>query len=96
MKTILCKNTNHETESLKTMKVTTVLEEKIVLFIALAKILKRERASHHSAFMGSCPTVSYTILSLSAQWVSSPSREYKHGVSRKFHYCFVFGLNQES
>ena len=34
------------------MNVTTVLEEKIVLFIASAKILEQREASHHPAFMG--------------------------------------------
>ena len=41
MKTILCKNTNYETESLNAMNVATVLEEKIVLFIGSAKISER-------------------------------------------------------
>ena len=42
MKTILYKNTNHETESLNAMNVATVLEGKIVLFICSAKIPERE------------------------------------------------------
>ena len=67
------------------MNVATVLEEKIVLFIASAKIPEREGAHHHSAFMGNCPTISHTILALFTQWVSSPSRESKRGVSPKFH-----------
>ena len=38
LKTILCKNTNHKTESLKEINVAAVLEGKIVLFIGSAKI----------------------------------------------------------
>ena len=57
------------------MKVTTVLEEQIVLFIASAKIPERRGTSHHPAFMGNCSTISHTFLALSKQWVSSPSRE---------------------
>ena len=76
------------------MNVATVFEEKIVLFIASAKIPEREGAYHHSAFMGNCSTVSHTILALSTQWVSSPSREQKRGV--KISFCFVFGVNQQN
>ena len=57
------------------MNVATVLEGKIVLFIGSAKIPEREGAYHHPPFMDNCPTISNTILALSAQWVSSPSRE---------------------
>ena len=57
------------------MKVTTVLEGKVVLFIATAKIPEVRGATHHSAFMGNYPTISHTYLALSTQLVSSPSRE---------------------
>ena len=49
------------------MKVTTVLEEQIVLFIASAKIPERRGTSHHPAFMGNCSTISHTFLALSTQ-----------------------------
>ena len=55
------------------MNVTTVLEEKIVLFIALGKILEREGSILPSSFYG--PAISHTFLALSTQLVSSPSRE---------------------
>ena len=32
-------------------------------------------ASHHLAFMGNCPTVSYTFFALPTQWMSSASTE---------------------
>ena len=67
MKTILRKNTNHETESLNPMNVATVLEGKIVLFTGSAKILEREGAYYHPAFMGNYPTLSHTILVLPNQ-----------------------------
>ena len=57
------------------MNVTAVLEGKIFLFIALAKIRSTREASHHLAFMGNFPTISYTFLALSSQLVSSFSRE---------------------
>ena len=52
MKTILCKNTNHEAESLNEMDVENVLEGKIVLFIGLAKIPEREGSISPSSFYG--------------------------------------------
>ena len=55
MKTILCKNTNYETESLNAMNVATVLEEKIVLFIGSAKIPEREGSISPSSFYGQLP-----------------------------------------
>ena len=55
------------------MNVTTVLEGKIVLFIALGKILEREGSILPSSFYG--PAISHTFLALSTQLVSSPSRE---------------------
>ena len=64
----------HETESLNTMNVATVLEGKIVLLIGPAKIPECE-GSVSPAFMSNCPTISHTILALSTQWVSSSSRE---------------------
>ena len=46
----------------------------------------RERgASHHQAFMLNCTTVSNTFLALSTQWINFPSREWRRGVSPKFH-----------
>ena len=55
MKTILCKNMNHETESLNAMNVATVLEGKIVLFIGSAKIPGREGSISPSSFYGQLP-----------------------------------------
>ena len=52
MKTILYKNTNDETESLNVMNVATVFEEKIVLFIASAKIPEREGGISPFSFYG--------------------------------------------
>ena len=52
LKTILCKNTDHEIESLNAMNVATVLEEKIVLFIASAKIPRREGSLSSFSFYG--------------------------------------------
>ena len=54
-KNILCKNTNHETESLNTMNVATVLEGKIVLFIGSGKIPEREGSTSPSSFYGELP-----------------------------------------
>ena len=48
-------------------------------------------ASHHLAFMGNCPTVSYTFFALPTQWMSSASTEWGHGVSPRFH-IIVFVL----
>ena len=55
LKTILCKNMNQETESLNAMNVTTVLQEKIVLFIASAKILECKGSISPSCFYGQLP-----------------------------------------
>ena len=57
------------------MNVTTVLEGKIVLFIASIKIRSARGASHYPAFMGNCQTISHTFLGLSTQLVSSLLRE---------------------
>ena len=57
------------------MNVTTVLEGKIVLFIASAKILEREEIISPFSFYGQLPTISHTLLALSTQLASSPSRE---------------------
>ena len=72
------------------MNVTTVLEGKIVLFIASAKMTEGEEGISTPAFMGNSPTISHSFLALSTQLVSSPSRDLKHGVSpNKFSsYCF--------
>ena len=43
---------NHETESLNAMNVATVFEEKIVLFIASAKIPEREGGISPFSFYG--------------------------------------------
>ena len=56
-----------KTESLDTMNPTTVLKEKIVLFIASAKTLEREGIISPSCFYGQLPTISHTILALSTQ-----------------------------
>ena len=45
----------HLAESLKTMNVTTVLEEKIVLFIASPEILECEGSISPSSFYGKLP-----------------------------------------
>ena len=58
----------------------------------MAKILEREGASHHPAFMGSFPTVSHMPLALSSQWTNSPT----WGQSKISFYCFVFGVNKEN
>ena len=55
MKTILCKNTSDDTESLNKMNVATVLEGKIVLFIGSAKIPEREEGISSSSFYGRLP-----------------------------------------
>ena len=51
----MCKNTNHETESLNVMNVATVLEEKIVLLIASAEIPEREGDISPFSFYGQLP-----------------------------------------
>ena len=56
-----------KTESLDTMNPTTVLKEKIVLFIASAKTLEREGIISPSCFYGQLPPISHTILALSTQ-----------------------------
>ena len=72
------------------------MEEKVVLFIASAKIPVRERSISHLAFMGNCPSISHTFLALSTQWVSSPpSRKYRRGVSPRFH-LIVLCLSKEN
>ena len=44
------------------MNVTTVLEEKIVLFMLWLKSWSGRGASHYPAFMGDCHTINHTIL----------------------------------
>ena len=80
------------------MNVTTVLEGKIVLFIASAKMTEGEESISTPAFMGNSPTISHSFLALSTQLVSSPSRDLKHGISpNKFSsYCFSFDVNQDN
>ena len=46
-------------------------------------------ASHHSAFMGSHPTINHTFSPLTTQWMSSPSRKWECVVSPSL-YLIVF------
>ena len=64
MKIILWKNANHSAESLNTMNVTTASEEKIVVFIASAKIPEREGSILPSNFYGQLPNYFSHIFSL--------------------------------
>ena len=76
-----------------TISVTTVSEEKKFCLILPIKYQRARGESHHLAFMDNCPIISYTFLALSIQWVSSPSRKWKQGVSLKFHLivlCLVW------
>ena len=57
------------------MNVTAVLEGKIFLFIAWAKIRSTREASHYPAFMGNFLAISHTFLALTSQLMSSFSRE---------------------
>ena len=50
-------------------------------------------ASHHPVFMGNCPTIGHMFLALSTQWMSFPSRQWRHGVSPRYHLivlCLVW------
>ena len=80
------------------MNVTTVLEGKIVLFIASAKPPpQRERGNSPSSFYGKLPeylshvfSLIYLVSELSIKGVKM------WGQSKKFSYCFVHGVNQEN
>ena len=59
-----------------------------ILFSCL-KYWSMSEASHHPAFMGNCLTVSHTFLALSTQWMNSPSRRWRRGVSPRFHLIIL-------
>ena len=66
------------------------LWESLCLLLRL-KSRSSRGAFHHSAFMGSCPTISHTFFALSTKWMSCPSRKWGRGVSPRFHLLiFVF------
>ena len=63
-----------------------------ILYLWL-KYWRASGASHHPAFMGNWPTVSHAFLALPTQWIKSPSREWRRGVSPRFHLivlCLVW------
>ena len=63
-----------------------------ILYLWL-KYWRASGASHHPAFMGNCPTVSHAFLALPTQWIKSSSREWRRGVSSRFHLivlCLVW------
>ena len=63
------------------------------LFLRLKSWIAR-RTSYHLAFIGNCPTISHKFLLLSIQWMSSPLKKWRRGVSPRFHFIvFVFGVN---
>ena len=67
------------------------------MYIASAKIPELEGASHHSAFMGSRPTISQAFLALPTHWMRSPSRKSERGIGSRLHpIVFVIGVNQET
>ena len=49
------------------------------------KLWNARGASHHAAFMGNWPTIIHTVLALSTQWMSSPSKKCGCGVIPRFH-----------
>ena len=49
----------------------TLIFGRMVVHIASAKIPSARGASHHSAFMGNCRTISHKFLVLTTQWMSS-------------------------
>ena len=51
-----------------------ILRENLCLLLRL-KSRSLRGAFHHPDFIGSCPTISYTIFALSTKWMSSPSRK---------------------
>ena len=71
----------------------TVFEEKIAVFIASVKTLEQEGSISPSSFYRQLPNMSHTFLALSTQWMSSPSRKWRLGVSSRFHLtvlCLVW------
>ena len=79
------------------MNVTAVLEGKVVLFIASAKIRSARGGSHHPAFMYNCSTFSHTFFSLIYPVGKFSFKGVKTwGQSKISSYCFVFVVNQEN
>ena len=53
-------------------------------------------AFHHSASTGHWPTVNSMLLTLSTQWMNTPSTKCRHEVRAGFHIVvFATGVNQE-
>ena len=67
------------------MNVKTAFEEKIFVFIASVKTLEHKGSNSPSRFYRQLPNMSHTFLALSTQWMSSPSRKWRRGVSPRFH-----------
>ena len=81
--------------SRNTMNVTSVLERKIVLFIASSKIPEPEGSISPSSFYGQLPDYQSHVLIYSVGEFSF--KEVKTwGQSKISSYCFVFGVNQEN
>ena len=65
-----------------------------VLAMLRLKPWSAKGASYHPAFVGNWPTVIHTFLALSTHWMSSPSRQWRRGVSPRFYLViFVYGVN---
>ena len=74
-----------------TMNVTTVLEEKMVLFNPSAKVLERERSISPSSFYGQLPDYQSHVFSLIYPVGKSlPSRKWRRGVSPRFHLIVLY------
>ena len=68
---------------------------KTYLYVNYLKFQSARVTSHHSAFLGSRPTISHTFLALPTQWMSSPSKKWERGVRPRLHFLvFVLGVFQ--
>ena len=79
------------------MNVTTVLEGKIVLFIASAKTPQRERGNSPSSFYGQLPEYLshvFSLIYLVGEFSINGVKMW--GQSKILSYCFVHGVNQEN
>ena len=79
------------------MNVATILEEKIVLFIASAKIPRHEGSLSSFSFYGQLPDYqSHDISLIYPVGEFSFKRVKTWDQSKISSYCFVFGMNQEN
>ena len=79
------------------MTVTTLLEEKIVCFIAFAKASECEGSISPSSFYGQLPDYQSHFFGLTYQVDEFSFKAVKtSGQSKTSSYCFVFGVNQEN